>query len=202
MTTKRSDIVALGAACMPTRELLKLAGVHPEDVPAAEQALGLLGAARDARVRALRSGPRLAAALELGRRAWMLPSPAGRRVRAPIDVAAICAPRFADRAADCYSIALDRRLTVARVEQTATSPKAVLRAALAAGTTRAVVGLNRTGKRAVPTNDDATFAEALLAACAVVGVSLVDIVILGDDGFCSLLRLGVLPASSTDNRYR
>jgi len=77
-----------------------------------------------------------------------------------------------------------------------------LRAVLAAGATRAVVGLNRTGKRAVPTNDDTSFAEALLAASVVVGVSLVDIVILGDDGFCSLLRLGVLPADCNDSRYR
>src|SRR5688500_8033942 len=97
MTTgSRRDVTALGAHCLSTRELLALAGVKENETAAAERALTLIGAARDSAVRALRSGPRLAAALELGRRAWMLPSPAGRRVRAPVDVAAICAPRFVD----------------------------------------------------------------------------------------------------------
>lgn len=199
--TKR-DITALGAHCLPTRELLALAGVHADEVRAAEEALSLVGAARDVAVRALRSGPRVAAALELGRRAWMLPSPAGRRVRAPVDVAAICAPRFVNDAAMDISIALDRRLTVAKATSTPLEPALVLRATLSAGVSRVVIGVNRRGRRAVPTVDDAKMAEQLQAACALVDVTLLDIVLLGDDGFASLTRLGLLPSTERDPRYR
>jgi DNA repair protein RadC len=54
--------------------------------------------------------------------------------------------------------------------------------------------------RAVPTTDDARFVEQLLAAARAVGVSVVDVVILGDDGFSSLARLGMVPHA--DARYR
>lgn len=199
--TKR-DITALGAHCLPTRELLALAGVHHDEKRAAEEALSLVGAARDAAVRALRSGPRLTAALELGRRAWMLPSPAGRRVRAPVDVAAICAPRFVDDETKDVIIALDRRLTVAKVTSAALEPALVLRATLGAGVTRVVIGVNRRGHRAVPTIDDAKLAAHLHGACALVEVTLLDIVLLGDDGFASLTRLGLLPSTERDPRYR
>lgn len=194
------DMTALGAASLPTRELLALAGVADGEALAAEQALALVGAARDAAVRALKSGPRLAAALELGRRAWMLPSPAGRRVRAPVDVAAIAAPRFTSDEPANVVIALDRRLTVARVTGSDAEPALVLRDTLGAGVTRVALGVNRRGHRAVPTTDDAARAEQLMAACKLVNVALIDIVILGDDGFSSLLRLGLVPWC--DPRYR
>ena len=45
---------------------------------------------------------------------------------------------------------------------------------------------------------------ALLASlrerCAVVGVAALDAIIVGDDGWCSLLRLGCAPAR--ERRYR
>lgn len=201
MTAKqRKGITALGAHGLTNRELLKLAGVHDDEVNAAERALSLIGAARDTAVRALRSGPRLASAIELGRRAWMLPSPAGRRVRAPVDVAAICAPRFVDEGVTNLVIALDRRLTIARVASVELHPALVLRETLAAGVTRVVVGVNRHGHRAVPTTDDARLADALIAACALVDVALLDVVLLGDDGFASCMRLGLMTCS--DARYR
>jgi len=188
---------------MSARELLALAGVHADERPAAEAALSLLGAARDAALCDLRSGPRLAAALELGRRAWMLPSPAGRRVRAPVDIAAICAPRFVDDDDGCLGIALDRRLTVARLARTTADTGSVLRLTLGAGVTRIVLGMNRRGDRAVPTTADVDWAAALHAACALVQVALIDVVLLGDDGFSSLLRLGMLPSQPDgDTRYR
>lgn len=198
---KKRDITALGAHCLPTRDLLALAGVHGDETAAAEQALSLVGAARDAAVRTLKSGPRLAAALELGRRAWMLPSPAGRRMRGPVDVAAICAPRFDSDEAQDIVIAVDRRLSAARVVGTTLEPALVLRETLGAGVTRVAIGLNRRGVRAVPTTNDAKLADKLCAACALVDVSLLDIVLLGDDGFSSLARLGVV-TQSRDSRYR
>lgn len=200
MKRQARDLATLGAAAMATGDLLKLAGVHDDERAAAEHALTLVGAARDVAVRSLRCGPRLVAALELGRRAWMLPSPAGRRVRGPVDVAAICAPRFTSHEPVALIIAIDRRLTVARVVEGRIEPALLLRDTLGAGVIRVAVALNKRGQRAVPTIDDAALAERLISACALVDVKLIDIVVLGDDGFTSLLRLGILPA--TDPRYR
>ena len=146
--------------------------------------------------------------LLLRRRAWMLPSPAGRRVRAPVDVAAVVAPRALEdeprSTADASSsrvwlLSLDARLTLARLVPLPAEPLAILQGALAAGAVRIVVARTRPS-RAVLTTDDSSFAEQLEAAARVVGVTLVDIVILGDDGFCSLMRLGTVP--HVDPRYR
>lgn len=65
MTRDSRDLVALGATALPTRDLLRIAGVRPDEARAAEEALALLGASRDAALRSLTSGPRLIAALEI-----------------------------------------------------------------------------------------------------------------------------------------
>jgi DNA repair protein RadC len=195
-----TDLCALGAAALPTRDLVAVLLRHrPDDdeLRAAERALSLVGPAREAALLAHKHGPQLLAAVELGRRAWMLPSPAGRRVRAPVDVASVVAPRAGDGGA--CAVALDVRLTVARVVPVAREPSDVMKAALAAGCTRVVVA-ERRAHAAVPTSDDEDFAERLRRAGAVVGVRVLDVVILGDDGFCSLLRLGIM--RSAEPRYR
>lgn len=202
------DLCALGAASLPTKDLLAIALKRRDDdeLREAERALSLHGAARDAALRAMKAGPQLLAVVELGRRAWMLPSPAGRRVRAPVDVAAVVAPRAlapegdaAGLHAHAWLLALDTRLTLARVVALPVDKSALLRAALAAGTSRLIVAFTRAA-RAVPTTDDARFVDELLSAARVVGVSVLDVVILGDDGFSSLARLGLVPPA--DPRYR
>ena len=201
------DLCALGASSLPTKNLLAMALRRRDDdeLRDAERALSLYGSARDAALRAMKAGPQLLAVVELGRRAWMLPSPAGRRVRAPVDVAAVVAPRVhtaTDGAIDddhVWLLALDARLTLARVVALPANPAALLRAALVAGTSRLVVARTRPA-RAVPTSDDARFVEQLLTAADAVGVTIVDVVILGDDGFSSLARLGMVPHA--DPRYR
>jgi DNA repair protein RadC len=185
---------------MSTRDLLLVAGVDKSELEHAERALGLLGGARTRAIQDLKRGAQLLAAIELGRRAWMLPSPAGRRLRAPVDVAAVCAPRMSDDTPHCLALALDKRLTVARITGTAPDAAAIVRAAMAADTTRVVVALNRRGQRAVPDLAHSSLVDELAVASNAVGVAVLDVVLLGDDGFCSLLRLGML--SPTDPRYR
>ena len=207
MSNTQRDLAALGASSLPTKDLLALALRRRDDdeLREAERALSLHGAARDAALRAMKAGPQLLAVVELGRRAWMLPSPAGRRVRAPVDVAAVVAPRAlsadaADASTDhVWLLALDARLTLARLVALPPDPSALLRATLVAGTSRVVVARTRPA-RAVPTTDDARFVEQLLTAARAVGVTVVDVVILGDDGFSSLARLGMVPHA--DPRYR
>lgn len=211
------DLCALGASSLPLKDLLALAlrrnpRNDDDELRHAERALALYGGARDAALRELRAGPQLLAIVELGRRAWMLPSPAGRRVRAPADVAAIVAPRVSSSADEnqhgqapgqapghVWLLALDARLTLARLAALPREPSALLRAALSAGTSRIVVAMTRPA-RAVPTAADARFVEDLHAAARIVGVALVDVVLLGDDGFASMLRLGMVPPA--DARYR
>ncbi len=196
------DLCALGAATLPTRDLVGVllrGRAGDDELVAAERALALVGPARDAALRAHKAGPQLLAAVELGRRAWMLPSPAARRVRGPVDVAAIVAPRACLDDDGLWVLALDVRLTLARCERVRPAPGEVLRSALAAGASRVVVAARRPA-RAVPDSRDEDLAERLRRAGALVGVAVVDFVILGDDGFSSLVRLGLV--TPVEARYR
>ena len=195
------DLLALGAASLPTKHLLALALPRHTDRELADVqgALALYGPAREAALCSLKAGAQLLAIIELGRRAWMLPSPAGRRVRAPVDVAAIVAPRALPNEGDVWVLALDARLTLARLAALSPEPGAIFRCALAAGTSRLIVARVRPTP-AVPTTHDVRFAASLVAAAGLVGAQLLDFVLLGDDGFSSLRRLGLV--SSNDARYR
>lgn len=196
---RTEELCAIGANTMPTKDLVAiLTGGRDDEVVEAEHALALAGPPRDAALRALHAGPRLLAAVELGRRAWMFPSPAGRRIRSPVDVAAVVAPR-AEPDGSLWVLSLDVRLTLARLERTDALPGNVLRSALSAACRRTIVATRR-ANRAVPDSADEDLALRIAGAAAVVDVGVVDFVILGDDGFCSLLRLGLLPAA--DARYR
>ncbi|MCC7111764.1 MAG: hypothetical protein IT382_20890 [Deltaproteobacteria bacterium] len=201
MQTAALDLVSLGARAVPSRELLRLVLRRADDdaLDRAVRALALVGAARDAALLDLPEGPRLAAALELGRRAWMLPSPGGRRVASPVDVAAAVAPRVGGATdAEAWVLALDARMCLARLQPCASEAGRLLRAGLLGGGERLLVAV-RHHRPAVPSADDRMQAVELSRLAAACGAPLLDWVILGEDGFCSLLRLGLLP--SVDRRY-
>lgn len=198
MQTAALELTTFGARALPTRELLRLLLRRADDalLDRAAHALALVGAAREVALLDLPEGPRLAAALELGRRAWMLPSPRGRRVNSPVDVAAAVAPRAL--AEECWVMALDARLTLGRLVPCADEPGLLLRAALCGGAERMVV-CTRRPLPAVPTSVDRERALELARLAAACSAPLLDWVLLGDDGFCSLLRTGLLPP--VDRRY-
>jgi DNA repair protein RadC len=196
------DLVCIGAAALSSQELVRILTRNRLDDAAlldATRALTLLGPARDAALLSSPAGPELLAAIELGRRAWMLPPPTGRRVRSPVDVAAIAAPRMEANDARALVIALDLRLQLARIEFVECAPGAMLRSALVGGASRFVVAV-RKASPASPTTDDAERMRRLSEIAQEIGVPLVDAVVLGDDGFASLLRLGVI--AQGDARYR
>jgi DNA repair protein RadC len=200
------EIRALGAATLPTRDLLRVLLRRPVDdgeIDDAARALALVGPAREAALLSLKAGPQLLAAVELGRRAWMLPSPQGRRIKSPVDVAAVIAPRADDDELALWVLSLDVRLSLARLERVRRDDvRGVLRSALGAGCQRVVVASRRAAP-AVPDNALVDELGALVRAAAIVGVTVVDRVILGDDGFCSLLRTGLLPPDAPrEPRYR
>lgn len=198
MQSATLELVTFGARAVPSRELLRLLLPRASDeiLERAERALYLVGAARDAALLDLPEGPRLAAALELGRRAWMVPSPRGRRVTSPVDVAAALGPRESELGG--WVVALDARLTLARLAPCPLEAGRLVRAALGAGAERLVVVVRRPHP-AVPTAADRQGAEAVARLAGACGAPLLDWVVLGDDGFCSLLRTGLLP--SADRRY-
>lgn len=201
MQTATLDLVTLGARALPSRELLRLVMRRGDEaaLDRALHALALVGPARDAALMDLPEGPRLAAALELGRRAWMLPAPSGRRVQSPVDVVTAVAPRAGGTGeAEAFVLALDARLTLARLQPCALDAGRLLRAGLGGSAERLVVAVRRL-RPAVPDSDDERLTTELGRLAAACGAPLLDWVILGEDGFCSLLRLGLLPPA--DRRY-
>lgn len=193
------ELVTFGARALPARELVRLLVPRADEaaLDRAERALALVGPAREAALLDLPYGPRLAAALELGRRAWMLPSPRGRRIHGPTDVAATIAPRASPD--ETWLLGLDARLTLCRLVACPEEPGALLRTALMAGAARLVV-CTRRATPAVPTTTDVERAQTLAALATSCRTPLLDWVVLGDDGCCSLARLGLLPPG--DRRYR
>jgi hypothetical protein len=142
-----------------------------------------------------RAAAALLAAVELGRRAWQLPSARGRRVRGPADVAAIARPHLEDGG---LVLALDVRMRVARIASVM-APIDALQVTVGAGCARFVVAY-ALGGSAVPSPAHVDAATRMQEAARVVGVACVDAVLLGDDGHASLVRLGLMSAS--EPRYR
>jgi hypothetical protein len=202
------DLRVFGAATLPDRELVRLvcgARVADADVDAATAALELAPAAREGALLASPHGPRLLAALELGRRATRVPSSSFARIGGPADVVAAVGPRLGDDGR-WWLVGLDVRLRLARavaLDVCASDRDDVvvagLQQALQAGCRRLVLLRRRPGP-AVPDDDDVAVLEALRARAGLVGVAALDVIRLGDDGWCSLVRLGFAPPR--DPRYR
>jgi hypothetical protein len=195
------DLRALGARSLSTRLLVQELVPRADDaeLEAAVAALALHPRARDPALLDLKHGPRLLAAVEIGRRAWLLSPVVGVRIQGPVDVVAVAGPRVVDDDRACV-IAVDVRGRVARVGFVDDIASAdALRIVLGAGCRRAVVAL-RVARPAVPTTADVQRALVLRERGGVVDVDVLDVVLLGDDGFCSLLRLGLL-GPAHDGRY-
>ena len=197
------DLRSVGARARSTRALLLLLlGKRVDDdvIDAAASALSLQARARDAALLRSPQGPRLVAALELGRRAWMSTPPMGTRVQGPVDVAAVAAPRLVDSARPAL-LCLDGRGRLAHFTKAGNDDQDsdsddvnVLQQILMAGCRRGVLCWRLCGP-AVP---DAAHVERMLRlqrSARMVGVDVIDGVLLGDDGFCSLLRLGLIGAA-------
>ncbi len=130
----------------------------------------------------------------------MATPPLGTRLQGPVDVAALAASRLVDEPR-WLVLVLDGRGRVARLTlvEDDDGDVAVLQEILVAGCHRGVV-CRRVSGPAAPTHDDVTRLVTLRRAGATVGIEVVDGVLLGDDGFCSLLRLGLI-GPANDRRY-
>ena len=204
------DLRVFGAATLPDRELVRLVcgpRVVDADVDAAVSALELAPAAREGALLASPLGPRLLAALELGRRAARVPSSSQARITGPADVVAAVGARLVDDGR-WWLVAVDVRLRLARAVaiDVAIADDAIddvvvtaLQQTLQAGCRRLLL-VRRAVGAAVAAGHDVAVLDALRARAGLVGVAALDVIRLGDDGWCSLVRLGFGPPR--DPRYR
>lgn len=203
---RERDIRALGARALDAPALVRLVCGRVDDtaVDDAVHALGLEPSAREAALLQSPLGPRLLAAVELGRRAWLAPAPTATRITGPAEAVAALGPRLVDDE-HLWLLALDVRLRVVAARSLGPRGAAfdvvgTLQQTLMHGARRLVLVHRQTGPAIV---DSAVVGRllALVERAALVDVLVLDHVIAGDDGWVSLLRQGILPTRS-DLRYR
>ena len=146
---------------------------------------------------------RVAAGVELGRRALLRSLSDERRVFAGFDAVAEWArPRLASlEHEEVWLLALDgrnglksaRRVAQGGLHGCALTARDVLRPALRDAATAIVLVHNHPSGDPAPSSEDVSMTRALAVACEVVGVPLLDHVVVARDGACSLLELGALP---------
>ena len=199
------DLRALGARGLDTAALVRLVcgRAADDDIDEVVAALSLEPRARDAVLLRSPLGPRLLAAMELGRRAWLAPSPASTRITGPADAMATLASRLVDDAR-VWMLVLDVRLRVAGAFAIDVNDHdevtAILQYTLGLSCRRVVLVSRRPGPAIIDV-DDAARLQIARERGAVVGVFVLDHVVCGDDGWASLLRLGVVERCA-DPRYR
>jgi len=151
-----------------------------------------IGAAKAARV---------LAAVELGRRT-LAHAPAERvRIRSPRDAAHYLLPAFGSRPVEYFGVMLldtshrvlsTRVVTVGTLNATVVEPRDVFREAMLGGAAAIVVFHNHPSGDPTPSPDDVDVTRRLIAAGMLLGIDVVDHVILGDLGYCSLKERGAL----------
>ncbi len=147
---------------------------------------------------------RLMAAVELGRRVVTRPLARGARIGSSRDVDAAMRPRFADADVEHFvAIPLDAKnrpvgeVEIARGGLSAcpVSPADVFRALLREAAAGVVFVHNHPSGEPSPSADDVALTERLRQAGELLGVSVLDHVIIGREGYFSFLDAGLLPGA-------
>jgi DNA repair protein RadC len=146
---------------------------------------------------------RILAGIEIGRRFVLR---AGRR-REPLASSSAVFERFASVLGgldyeEMWVVGVDaantvrgsRRVALGGVHACAMTPRDLLRAALVDAAVGVVIVHNHPSGNPTPSMDDILMTKRFMAAADVVGVTLVDHVILGNNAdYCSMLDLGLIP---------
>ena len=141
------------------------------------------------------------AAVELGRRTLTRPPDARRPLRTPAEAAAYLLPAFGAKPVEQFGIVLlDARHRVLRttvvavgaLNVTAVVPRDIFREATLAAAAAVIVFHNHPSGDPSPSHDDVELTRRIVAAGSLMGIDVVDHVILGDVGYCSLREMGRL----------
>ena len=147
---------------------------------------------------------RVVAALELGRRVLARPLPRGSRIVSSRDVDAALRPRLAQADVEHFvAIALDAKnrplgeTLIARGGLSAcpVAPADVFRALIREAAAGVVFVHNHPSGEPSPSSDDVALTERLRRAGELLGVTVLDHVIIGREGYFSFLDAGLLPAA-------
>jgi DNA repair protein RadC len=213
----RERLRALGPGALTTVELLAiLIGTGTSDHDAIAVAGSVLASA-DGSVRALARHPpgtlaairgvgaakaaRIAAALELGRRAGTEVERGDRVIRSPADVYRLCGPGLRDLAVEEFRLlALDtqhrvvRELLITRglLDSSLVHPREVFRAAIAEAAAGIVVLHNHPSGNPAPSADDRAVTRQLVEAGRLLDIPVYDHVIVGGDRYFSFAEAGLL----------
>jgi DNA repair protein RadC len=213
----RERLRALGPGALTAVELLAIllgTGTSNRDaVAVAEDLLGAAGGsvralARQpvgslARVRGVGSAKaaRVAAALELARRAAAEVEAGDRVIRSPADVHRLCGPALRDLTVEEFRLlALDtqhrvvRQLLITRglLDSSLVHPREVFRAAIAEAAAGIVVLHNHPSGNPAPSADDRAVTRQLVDAGRLLDIPVYDHVIVGGDRYFSFAEAGLL----------
>ena len=138
---------------------------------------------------------RLAAALELGRRAAVEPTSPGEPIRGPSDVFRLVGPRLRDLGhEEFHALLLDTRHRVIRVvlitrgilDASLIHPREVFRAAVSEGAAGVILVHNHPSGDPAPSNEDRAVTRQLGEAGRAVGIPVLDHVVIGRGRYRSL----------------
>jgi DNA repair protein RadC len=205
------EILCIGANWLSDSKLIRLVVGEALSQAECEELAALLRLDPVARIELLREhekGPRILAALELGKRAlWHAQFSAPRALRSPKDVANYARPHLATAREQLLVFALDDELQIARLYRiqngcplsVAGSPAEILGPAMAMGSKRVICVHHHSSGLAKPSSSDLKSTARLSELADSLGLSLLDHVILGRRQMFSFWREGLLQCR--DPRY-
>ena len=185
------EILCIGPSCLSDAKLLSLilgSALSKTECSALVTALHLDSSARTEQLRHSIHGPKLMAALELGKRViWNGHLEPTRVIRSPEDARMFAMPHFCDDVESLVVFALDKRLSIARISilngQSAqhidTTPARILSPILASGCDRFLCVHTHPSGIATPSASDIKATQTLQDLGEQLGVRLVDHVIIG-----------------------
>ncbi len=214
----RERLLELGEQALSLDELLALIlGTGTRDASVFDVARTIAG--RGAGLRALAQrrtaewlaipgvGPaqagRLSATFELARRLAAEPPSRGRPIKAGADVNSLLGPRLRDQSKEQFvALLLDARHRLLREERVSIGtltgslvhPREVFRPAIRESAVAIIVAHNHPSGDPTPSREDIEVTDRLAQVGRLVGISLLDHVIVGDDDYVSLREAGYMAA--------
>jgi len=202
LTAQELVAIVLGTGCAG-RDAVVVAGELLGRVDGSLRRLGARPWAEVARATGVgrAKAARLAAALELGRRAAVEADPVPPRVRGPADVHRFCAPRLRDLTVEEFhvlalgaqsQVQADLLITRGLLNSALVHPREVFRAAIAEAAAGIIVVHNHPSGDPTPSAEDRVVTRQLVEAGRLLDVPVFDHVIVGGDRYVSFAEAGLL----------